>query len=73
MAPKTFLEFAQDLAQSQHYHSIQQIQSLTPHSYSHWLAAAIAQYRNYLTDNWPDMTLREAQALMMAESETAAC
>jgi hypothetical protein len=63
-----FSEFATQKAQAGRYTDVQDVkQHLGDFQYMTWIGTALQEYRQYLTANFPDMTLREAAELTAQE------
>ena len=64
---QTFTAFAHSKAQSGNFADTADVRKhFNEHQYKSWLDTALNEYRAYLTDNFPTMTLAQAQQLQKA-------
>ena len=64
---QTFHQFATAKAQAGLFDDIADIRSHYGNNYATWLYTTLNEYRHYLTDNFPTMTLAQAAELTAAE------
>jgi len=60
----SFHAFATSRAHSGNFEDIADVRKhFNEHQYASWIGTAMNEYRQYLTDEFPEMTLREAAEL----------
>lgn len=67
MTAQTFTQFATVKAQAGLFADIADIRNHYGNNYAVWLDTTLNEYRNYLADNFPSMTLAQARELTAAE------
>lgn len=67
---QTFHQFATAKAHAGRFDDIQDVKShYSDLQYMSWIGSALQEYRNYLTDNFPTMTLAQAAELTARSTE----
>lgn len=66
----SFHEFATAKAQAGNFADTADVRShYSEMQYHSWINSTLIEYRNYLTDTFPEMTLRQAQELQAQEPQ----
>ena len=69
MKAQTFLQFAEQQLQTTRNESLDSFRTRTPSPhYDAWLNLTVTQYRAYLTETFPTMTLQQAAELTQSEA-----
>ena len=67
---QAFHEFATRKAHSGNFADVADVRThYSELQYKSWLDSTLDEYRDYLTLNWPEMTLRQAQELQAQEPQ----